>query len=423
MYREANMRACIHRGSQEIGGSCVELEQEGKRIVLDLGLPLNCDSKEGEKDYLPNIQGLDGNDPSLLGIFTSHSHLDHTGLIKHISPDIPVGMGPAARRIMTVAAPFLPEKFPIPSSGWDYQAWETFNVGPFCITPFLVDHSAYDSYALLIEAEGKRIFYSGDFRSHGRKSVLFDNMLNSPPDNINVLFLEGSSLGRIENDQQFLTESDIEKELVEDFKNNSGLVMVHASAQNIDRVVSIMRAAKQTERTLIMDLYTAAVLEATGNKKIPQSYWPEIALFVPQPQRIQIKKKEWFDQLQRHSTNRIYMDTIRQNPGKYVLLYRPLFMSDLNRENFLKHATYIYSQWEGYWERGDYKHVSNWLQENEIIKKSLHTSGHASPGDLRKLAHSLNPDKIVPIHSFMPEKYNKLFQNVEFHGDGEFWEV
>ncbi|CAN0621699.1 protein of unknown function [Burkholderia multivorans] len=30
------MRVCIHRGSKQIGGSCIELEAKGQRIVLDL---------------------------------------------------------------------------------------------------------------------------------------------------------------------------------------------------------------------------------------------------------------------------------------------------------------------------------------------------------------------------------------------------
>jgi hypothetical protein len=33
------VRACIHRGTKEIGGTCVEIEWQGKRIVLDVGLP------------------------------------------------------------------------------------------------------------------------------------------------------------------------------------------------------------------------------------------------------------------------------------------------------------------------------------------------------------------------------------------------
>ena len=34
------MRICIHRGAHQIGGSCVEVESQGQRLLLDLGLPL-----------------------------------------------------------------------------------------------------------------------------------------------------------------------------------------------------------------------------------------------------------------------------------------------------------------------------------------------------------------------------------------------
>ena len=142
------MRVCIHRGSKQIGGSCVEVESLGQRLLIDLGLPL--DAENNSSQYLPHITGLDGTDPSILGIFISHAHLDHFGLLTHISPKIPVGMGPAARRILTAAMPFLPSNWPIPTQGWDFQSGKSFEAGSFSITPFLVDHSAYDAYALLI---------------------------------------------------------------------------------------------------------------------------------------------------------------------------------------------------------------------------------------------------------------------------------
>ena len=35
------MRVRIHRGTREIGGTCIEVEAQGKRIALDVGLPLD----------------------------------------------------------------------------------------------------------------------------------------------------------------------------------------------------------------------------------------------------------------------------------------------------------------------------------------------------------------------------------------------
>ncbi|MBE3036123.1 MAG: MBL fold metallo-hydrolase, partial [Candidatus Atribacteria bacterium] len=235
--------------------------------------------------------------------------------------------------------------------------------------------------------------------------------------------LEGSSIGRIGDDQKFLKESDIEAQLVQVFSAAEGMTLVHTSAQNIDRVVSIMRASKRTGRKLVIDLYTAAILEATGNQHIPQSDWPEVALFVPQAQRIQIKKNAWFDLLKRHATNRIYIEQIQEAPRKSTLLFRPLHRFDLERGKCLTGSVYIYSQLEGYWEQGAYDMIKEWLERHAIPKHNIHTSGHASPVDLKKLVAAINPRKVVPIHSFMPERYPELFPNVEAHCDGEWWEV
>jgi ribonuclease J len=70
---------CIHRGTQQIGGTCIEMSCQGERILLDLGLPLDA----GETDpvtLLPPISGLHSPDPSLLALVLSHGHADHWGL-------------------------------------------------------------------------------------------------------------------------------------------------------------------------------------------------------------------------------------------------------------------------------------------------------------------------------------------------------
>ncbi len=415
------MQACIHRGSKQIGGSCVEIESCGKRLLVDFGLPL--DAEENTEQYLPKIKGLDGSDPSLLGILISHPHLDHFGLLAHIPPKVPVGMGPAARRILKAAAPFLPVKWPIPAKGWQYQSGKRLNIGPFSVTPFLVDHSAYDAYALLIESRGKSIFYSGDLRSHGRKSKLFERMLSNPPHNIDTLLLEGSSLGRISASTEFPTENDIEDQLVHVLKATEGMALIHVSGQNIDRIVSIFKASKRTGRRLIIDLYTATILEATENVNLPQSSWPEIALYVPQAQRIQVKENAWFDLLKRHTANRIFIENLHEMTNQSTLLFRPLHRFDLERAGCLAGPVYVYSQWKGYWEQGSYNMVKEWLDRHAIPKIDIHTSGHASPGALKKLVAAVKPKKVVPIHSFFPEKYPELFPNVNTHEDGEWWEV
>jgi ribonuclease J len=332
-------------------------------------------------------------------------------------------MGEDARRILTQAAPFLPGNWPIPTNGLNLESETPIELGPFKIIPYLMDHSGYDAYSLMIEADGKRLFYSGDFRMHGRKAKLTEKLIANPPKNIDVLLLEGSSLGRLKSHESFPSETDIEKKLVDIFKNAIGLTLVHTSSQNIDRIVSIFRACKKGGKTLVIDLYTAVILEATGNDNIPQSDWPQIALYIPQKQRIQIKNIKWFDLLKRHSKNRVFIEELQEISAQYVLLFRPLHIRDLEKAGLQKDAVYVYSQWEGYWEQDSFSFLREWLAINNIPKVSIHTSGHASVMDLKRFATALKPAKIVPIHTFMPETYSELFANVQIHADGEYWEV
>ncbi len=415
------MRACIHRGSKQIGGSCIELEQDGKRLLLDLGLPL--DALANTADIVPDGLVLDGTDPELLGILISHPHLDHYGLLAHVADSIPIGMGASARRVLAAAAPFMPGDWPLPSKGWSYESGRAFEIGPFTVTPFLIDHSAYDAYALMIEAGGDRLFYSGDFRGHGRKSALLDRIIAEPPANIDTLLVDGSSLTRLALDARFPSENEIEDALVDELRDTTGLALVHTSAQNVDRIVSVFRASRRRGRRMVLDLYAAAILEATGNFNLPQSHWPDVALYVPELQRLQIKRAGMFDSLARHSKSRIFIQDLANIPARYTLLFRPLHRKDLARAGSLAGAKYIYSQWEGYWSSGSYDDVKAFLDTHGIPKVSLHTSGHASPVDLKRFVSALNPGKVVPIHSFRPDRYPELFERVESQPDGQWWPV
>jgi ribonuclease J len=414
------MKLCIHRGAQQIGGSCVELESQGQRLLLDLGLPL--ESEENSPEFLPKVSGLLESDPTLLGVLVSHPHMDHYGLLGHVRPELPVAMGAAARRILEAAAPWVPGAV-VPAPGPVLEDRKTFVLGPFQVTPFLVDHSAYDSYALLVEADGKRIFYSGDFRAHGRKGKLYDRMITHPPAGIDVLIMEGSSLGRIGLDTTFETEDELEARLVAEIQAAEGLALVYASAQNIDRVVTVFRAAKRSGRRLVIDLYNAAILEATGKDSIPQSYWPQVALFIPQYQRIQIKENARFDLLRQHSAHRIYQEDLAADPGAYALMFRPVHQRDLERAGALGGARFIYSMWEGYLDEGSGARVKLWAERLGIPFTRIHTSGHAGPADLKRFAQALAPKVVVPIHSFHPGSFPDLFPNVEPHGDGDWWDL
>ncbi len=100
------MKLCIHRGTQEIGGTCIEIESQGKRLVLDVGLPLDVIDPDGFP--LHAVPGFDTPDPSLLGVVVSHPHQNHDGLAYRLPKETPFLIGKAAESILSAAALFAP---------------------------------------------------------------------------------------------------------------------------------------------------------------------------------------------------------------------------------------------------------------------------------------------------------------------------
>ena len=415
------MRLRIHRGTKEIGGTCIEAEAGGKRLVLDVGLPLDAPD-EAQETLLPKVPGFREPDDSLLGVVISHAHMDHYGLAAHVRPEVPVWIGEAAHNILKAACAWVPKghAFADPHFLSDRTPIE---IGPFRVTPFLVDHSAYDAYALLVEADGKRVFYSGDFRAHGRKRALFEATVRKPPRDIDVLLMEGTTIGRTGTEAVFETEPDLETRFVEAFRQTEGMHFVWTSSQNIDRIVTIFRAAKRTGRVLLIDLYTAVVLEATGRDTIPQSHWPEVKLYVPQRQRVVIKNNSLFEDLGRHSRNRIFPEALPGLARQAVMLFRPMAMHDRGVLSVLEGAGFSYSMWEGYLKEVSSRPVLDWLDRHGIAWQVLHTSGHASAADLQRFAAALAPRALVPIHSFETGRFPEFFSNVVPREDGEWCDV
>ena len=285
-------------------------------------------------------------------------------------------------------------------------------IGPFRITPYLVDHSAFDAYSLLLEADGKRVFYSGDFRAHGRKSRLFDALVANPPTDVDVLMMEGTTIGRTGTTEGFASEGDLESEFVAAFGKTEGIHFVWASAQNIDRIVTVYRAAKRTGRVLVVDLYAAVVLRATGRDTIPQSYWDDVRVYVPYGQRRFVKEKGLFADLREHSANRIFPEDLPALRGRAVVLFRPMMARDFGIQSVLDGAVLSYSMWQGYLQDGYTRRVVEWLEERGIPWETIHTSGHASVADLRRFSAAIAPRKLVPIHSFQTGRFPEFFDNV-----------
>jgi len=436
------MRFKIHRGTKEIGGSCVEVWTDTTRIVIDMGMPLvnpdrtPFDAREAEKrstseliknGILPEIPSLYKNDSKTV-LLISHAHQDHYGFMSHINPSCPVHLGFATKLLIELTNSFTGKEWTIQNAR-HFKSGKKFDIGDIKITPYQMDHAAFDSYAFLIEADGKSLFYSGDFRLHSRKSKLFDWFADNLKANVDYLFLEGSTIGRTE--KPFKTESELEDDFVNTFKETKGINLVYVSGQNMDRLVTIFRACRKTRKIFLIDFYVANILK-TLNKKVNTNIpfpsnqtFPEIKVYFPHFLTNRMEKEgKMLEKVSPFMPNKIGKDEINKMADKLVMLVRSSVQYDL--EKHLKKYTdgcFIYSMYEGYKKQpGSTKDFLDFITEKGMpIKDNLHTSGHADLNGLKRMVEVVKPKYIVPIHTFESKDYPKLFEpnTVRFVEDKE----
>src|SRR6266849_3820183 len=411
------MQARIHRGAAEVGGNCIEVEAGGERLVLDVGWPITA--AEGEDVVLPGVAGLaDGHDPSLLGVVISHPHPDHYGLLSKVDASVPVYIGESASRILCEAAFFSSFGISRRPSGY-LRHRTTFDLGPFRVTSFLNDHSAFDAYSLLIEADGRRLFYTGDMRAHGRKAGIFVELLRRPPEGIDVLLMEGTHI-REDSDgsERGPSERDVEDACVDTCKETQGIVLAMFSPQNIDRLVTVYRACVRSGRDLVIDLYTAAVAAATGRDTIPRAGWDRVRVYLPRSQRARVLREQAFDRTEAVKAHRIYPEELAARRCELVMLFRASMSRELEEIGCLEGAHCIWSMWPGYLREPSGERLRAWLDRLGIPMVIHHASGHAFIPDLQRLVRALAPLRVVPIHSFAGDRFEKFFPHVDRQADG-----
>jgi len=415
------MKLKIYRGTHEIGGNCIEITaSNGKVLWLDLGAPLNTTN--------PDISYA-GNKVDALII--SHPHQDHYGLMEQVAPGTPVYIGKVSLELISATKIFL-GKEPFNSNFILINPWEEIEIlETFKVYPYLMDHSSPEAFAFVVEADGKRLFYSGDFRSTGWKKKLYDNLLRNPPKDIDLFLTEGTMVER--TNQKYPTEEAVYKAIDRVIQNQVNTTFIVSSAQNIDRLVSVVKACNSHKKRLIVDIYNAWVLEVVRKKSpnLPTIDWNLIRVYNNESQLGKIMEPHFSDFLQRVKLKDIG-NQIFENSRDYVYFLRCPNKKLVDKLTPNGIINLVYSQWEGYLEEGHKTYCSDTILALKSLPgvnfETIHTSGHATLSDIKTLLMAVKPDRIVPIHTEKPALLKSLFEkdgftNVELWEDGKEYQL
>lgn len=415
----------IYRGADRIGGGCTEITAGGKRVLIDFGANLpDTDKTSSIKDEELAARVFDGR-PAAAVLFT-HTHGDHIGLYKKVPPGVDMYVGPLAKEILRVLTARL-DSFaevkggPIVEGMRTYQAGKWLELAPdISVLPLYVDHSALDAYMLYINAAGKKLLFTGDFRDHGiqgERGQLWAALNRYVvPYGVDVLVTEGTMLNRLDEARRnpVKTERELGLAALRRFQQHK-YNFVLMSSTNLD---SLMQFYHRTPRgkCFVCDSYQAQVmLTAMKGMEEKEPYWYRRSKYQPTIYIWRSSVNGELSPLERLGASlaqpiRVLPADVGQMSGNgFVMLIRKslprhhqaamnyFFSRNGGRDGYL-----TYSMWTGYLKGGthpDQEMLDKLDKLGGIEPHPLHTSGHAYVDTIAELIKTVSPKCIVPMHT------------------------
>lgn len=395
-----SVRVTVHRGTHQVGGVATEVRTDLGRVVIDMG-----DELSTEPDFVPadlDIDGVTNEKDRCDAVLLTHYHGDHTGQLARVREGVPVYMGALAKEVMLMSARRNPRTDPAllrrMEAARTFRAGEPLCFGDMRVTPYCIDHSAVDAYMFLVEAGGRRLLHTGDFRLHGIRRGAMPKVLSKLVRKADCVVTEGTAASRAAGPVQ--TERDLQERLKACLAERK-YVLALCAATNLDRVFSLSRAVPRG-RYCLADRYQCELVDKVCE------HWAGLSPFYGRP------KLSWI-------SPRTLAGFEERGGLMFVRDNRPFrqLVSELDPAQ----STMLYCMWDGYRTRPGSTIPS--LLEMAGRWEPLHTSGHASVEDIAAVVEMVDPEVVVPMHTDAPQALAAALagRNVALLQDGEELEI
>ena len=390
------MNLKFYKDANRIGGGITEIISHGSRIILDFGSDLP-NGDDATPEPIPRIDGVTYGKPDCDGIFITHYHGDHNGLLQYVLPEIPVFMGKGAKAVFSVLCKRIHKEFlPRIEGIKEAEPADVIKIGDaFSILPIRVDHSAFDAYMYVIELlqENKKILFTGDYRSHGFTGKGLLPAAKKYIGKVDCIITEGTMLSRKEKNIE--TEYELERRAEKIMKNEKALFVL-CSSTNIDRIAALYHAAMKTGRVFVVDEYQRDVLQAVDQNCKKTPFYQCRNLFVYSDKHLHS------DKVTKYFNDKGFCMLVRSNGDKFVKRMKP----------YCKHGLLLYSIWNGY--KDSSENVKEFLRTWGAGRiENFHTSGHASAETIKELCNICSDENtlILPMHTDAAERFKDIGLN------------
>jgi ribonuclease J len=396
---------------------------------------------------------------SLGGVLLSHAHLDHSGYISFLEPEIPIyctAMTGFVSKAMqdTGQADFESEvcyanlREPVdgllksarvkkrrpfvfvdgmPAGEAASMFWEAIpakskavegaddghpqdTAASLPVRHFAVDHSIFGACAYAVLTSEGWVAYTGDLRVHGSAQestrLCAEQLAELRP---LALICEGTRAG----DDTKVTEEEVRDNALREVQRSEGLVVADFGPRNVERLLTFLEVARQTGRKLLIlpkDAYLLEAMHLASPDRVPDVANARDILVYQDPK---VAPRPWeAELLGRYGARAAQAEDVRSRQGDYVLCFSFWDVNDLI-DIEPRGGTYIYSSSEAYSEEQqlDLRRLRNWLAHLEMRfvgdpdggDEGLHSSGHASGPDLLEFVRTVSPRILVTVHTEQPD--------------------
>lgn len=412
----------FYNGVDTIGGTSIVFQNENERVIYGMGIAprkSNFTMPSTFKErllqrYSPIIDGVykpelvQSSKPDIqmktydelnldTYVFITHGHLDHMALIELLDPRVKIYVHQDAYNIHQAA---MSANTGVPSVKMPdvhfYNPEQEYKIGEFTVTPILTDHNTISACSLIINFDGISLAYSGDYYYAGKHKDRVEAYVNKI-NNIDVFISESTTMSFLEDN------------VVVEPTEDTGIVNTYNGALNM----ALSNITQDNVNIMMLDNYNIEFLMDlySENKKMGYNclVQPGIAYV--------LKRFQIFD------VDVLITSDIDQQKYISLSLTNKIFkLEDLNSiENlsiYIDSIDSLYSVINNTTKKHMFidesfvdKNLLDKLHSMGVEVVNIHIGGHATQGNLLYTVDKIQPNQLMTIHTFTPERLLEYFKD------------
>ncbi len=244
-------------GSGEIGMNLNLYQYKGKWLMVDCGAGFAEDYLPGVSLIVPDISFIVKHQKDLLGIVITHIHEDHIGGVQYLWESLrcPIYATPLATSFLKARLADLDKQSSMANQIKIHEVPQKSNlqIGPFELAMVPLCHSTPEMQALVIKTELGSVFHTGDWKFDDNPLVgeINDEVLLKSYGDKGVLALIGDSTNVFHTEPSG-SEGELRDSLLNLISKCDKMVLVTTFASNIARLETLIMAAHQSGRVVVL---------------------------------------------------------------------------------------------------------------------------------------------------------------------------